>query len=156
MDTSIKSALGDATPREKVGSEFWTPKAIGEAVVGRIADFQRRNFGQKERQSFALTPVIVYEKDAEPAGYVDIRVGLNSWLEKLIRPATDAGKFVGIVYLGTVPTPAGDMRKFQVRDVSESKFTALLEAVSPGLGVQRLPAEPSEAVAAIEEDDLPF
>lgn len=153
----LKNALGDAKPREKLGSEFWSPDAIGEALVGRIADFQSRKFGEKDRDSFALTPVIQYRKGQKPEGFVEIRVSLNSWLRKLIRKA-DVGAYVGIIYLGKKDTPAGKMFTYSVRDVTESKFRTLLEAEAPGLEIARL-AEPVPALGepeSINEDDLPF
>ena len=142
--------------REPLGAEFWSPKDAGETIAGRISQIGTGHFGK-----FAeLSPVLVFGGRVKPGRFGSLRVGLNSWLDKLVGPA-DVGKLVIVTYRGKRPTPAGNMRTFDVYDSEAAELREYAARIERGESPE-VPAptghdpRDDERRAKDIEDELPF
>ena len=132
--------------REPVTAEFWKPQQRGETVVGVVARIGETHFGR----NIELAPVLLWPKDGKPQGYANLKVSINSWLDKLVQDDV-VSRPLAIVFSGTQATPNGQMRTFKVADIPGAKFQELLAAHAPDLV-----SAPAPSGGAESDDDLPF
>lgn len=142
--------------REPIGSEFWAPEHDTETVAGYISRIGKSTYGE----FIELAPVLQYGGRVKPGRYGSINVGLNSWLQKLVKPS-DVGKFIVITYRGKVPTPSGKMRTFDVYDSTRDELRRFAELIERGESPEIFPPtykdmREKESHAVKTEDDLPF
>lgn len=145
-----------ARTREKLASEFWSPKVVGEVLVGRVASWENRQFQGKDRVNFELAPALLYEKGKAPQGFGSIRVPYNSWLRRIISHGEVGGVFA-LVYTGRQDTPAGKMVTYKVAEYpNEDAFHAECDKVAPGLWTPAGEGTSTASPEVVNDDDLPF
>ena len=98
-------------------AEYWKPKKKGETIMGIVSRFGDSHFGR----FVVLSPVILYPDTGEPSGFLSLAVGINSWLEKVVK-GEHTGTPLAIRYVGPEKTPKGYMRTFEVFEISPADW----------------------------------
>lgn len=136
-------------------SEFFKFKEIGQIVVGQASKFGVT--GQFGTQYMVLEPALLRAaKDAKPAKFGSLAIGLSADLLAKINPRTDEGVYLSIEFVGREPSKKGSPKKmFDVSELTEDEFTRLENRASGDyLAAYRAPeVDPS---SGDDDDDLPF
>lgn len=139
-------------------AEFFKPKTIGQALVGRISEF----LPDKGNGPFIVLEPVILKEDPK-GGYVryhSLALGLSTDLRFKLREQNHKGQWVSVEFVDTEPTSKGSPKKIfkvmQLTNAEAADFSGMIERNAGD--VYRKPVEQmrDEPVSSDDDDDLPF
>jgi hypothetical protein len=117
---------------ERTISEIWSPKSVGEAMIGKVIGFRETKTRHSKSDTDTVTiaefsPVVIRHADGSLDAFGALAVMLSAQLRLRINAGKDNGKIFALAYKGTEKTASGNMNVYAVVEQNDAKLRAMLD-----------------------------